>query len=196
MTRDQIRANARTVVSQVSPAEYAQLIGLTVNRNGFCNCPFHSGDRTGSMKVYQKPGGGWHCFGCHEHGDIIELAKRVFGLTYPAAIEKVAQDMGVSLPFTDDTKRNDKESKRIIAEMRERDEQRKREQRLREIVENKYWEAFDKWLAADRKVQELAAREKQTPDKPFSDEFCGALNARQIAKEELDYLIIWRDKVC
>lgn len=193
MTREQIKANAHTVVSQVSPIEYARLIGIDVNRAGFCKCPFHSGDNTGSMKVYSQPGRGWHCYGCGAGGDVVELAKRYYGLSYPDATEKVAQDMGIALPFGHENTTKE-EKLRILARTREMEAQRKREQNLKETLEAKYWELFDAWLQADRLVQELSIRERSS-DEAFSDAFCEALTQRQKAKEELNDYLVRRDMI-
>ena len=53
----------------------AELCGLTVKR-GMCSCPFH-GDKTPSMKLYPDH---YYCFGCHAHGDAVDLVAKVRNL--------------------------------------------------------------------------------------------------------------------
>lgn len=49
-----------------------QTYGYTPNRGGFIVCPFHSGDRHGSLKIYPN-GRGWNCFGCHRGGSAVDF---------------------------------------------------------------------------------------------------------------------------
>lgn len=44
--------------------------GLHPNRRGFVQCPFHTGDREPSMKVYKD---GYNCFACGANGDIFSF---------------------------------------------------------------------------------------------------------------------------
>lgn len=51
------------------------LTGSTVDRHGFCRCPFHNED-TPSFKVYLDTNS-FYCFGCQASGDVIDFAARV-----------------------------------------------------------------------------------------------------------------------
>lgn len=56
------------IKESVSIREVLQRCGLPApNRAGFIQCPFHKGDRTPSMKIYQKD---YHCFACGANGDV------------------------------------------------------------------------------------------------------------------------------
>ena len=63
----------RTIRETVSAIDVGRTLGLQIDRNGRCSCPFHNGkDR--NMRVY--PGNrGFYCFVCHQSGDCIALAK-------------------------------------------------------------------------------------------------------------------------
>lgn len=65
MTVDEIKARytMRDVLAQY---------GLTPNRAGFISCPFHNGDHTASMKIYEHS---FSCFGCHRGGDVIRFVE-------------------------------------------------------------------------------------------------------------------------
>lgn len=70
--------------------------GLRPNRQGFLRCPLHPGDRSPSFKVY--PGGrGWYCFGCCQGGDVISLARALYGLDYKGAVNRLNGDFGLGL---------------------------------------------------------------------------------------------------
>ena len=58
--------------------------GYDVNRAGFMRCPFHSGDHTASLKIYQGDRG-WHCFGCHKGGSVIDFVMEHDGVSFHAA---------------------------------------------------------------------------------------------------------------
>ena len=61
---------AKEIRERVSIMEVLSYYNLRPNRSGFLCCPFHSGDRTASLKVYKD--NTWHCFGCHKYGSVID----------------------------------------------------------------------------------------------------------------------------
>lgn len=194
MTRAELNAAARIVRETVSARDYAELIGLPVNRAGFTKCPFHSGDNSASMRLY--PGErGWHCFGCHASGDVIELAKRLFGLRFPDAVERVAQDAGVNLPFNQKGKEAKAQATAAMERARNQQEIERLTAQIKEAVENKYWEIFDQWLQADKQVLDLELEERNHPEKGFSDDFANALMRRQELRLRLDWITEWRDRL-
>lgn len=65
MTSEEIKA-------QYSMKSIVERYGIKVNRTGFCSCPFHSGDRTPSMKIYEKD---YHCHACGANGDIFSFVQ-------------------------------------------------------------------------------------------------------------------------
>lgn len=191
MTTEQIKAAANIIKETVSAKDYAVMIGMSVNRAGFTTCPFHSGDHDASLKLYDGRRG-WHCFGCHASGDVIELAKRNFGLNYPQAIEKVAADCGITIPGS---AKKDYKTSVSLHKAKEAEKARKAEQATRQKVEDAYWKAFDAWRSLDCLVQDMDAEELKHPEEPFSDEFAKLLERRQQAYENLNYLTIWRDSL-
>lgn len=52
------------------------------NRAGFIQCPFHKGDRTASMKIYEKD---YHCFVCGANGDIFSFLEQFYGISFKDA---------------------------------------------------------------------------------------------------------------
>ncbi len=66
----------------IPPRVYVQrLLGVEVPRSGFVSCPLHV-DRTPSLKVYETPERGWHCFSarCRRGGTIFDLAAAPWSL--------------------------------------------------------------------------------------------------------------------
>ena len=73
----------------------AERLGLRIRRSGsraYTCCLFHA-ERTPSMCLY--PGdGGFYCFGCHAHGDVIALYGKALNLTPLKAAQHVCRDFG------------------------------------------------------------------------------------------------------
>ena len=66
----------------VNCREAAERYGIAVDRYGKALCPFHN-DRHPSLYVADDH---YHCFGCGEHGDVIDFAANFFALPlYEAA---------------------------------------------------------------------------------------------------------------
>ena len=77
-----------TVKAAVTVRQAAEHYGLQVNRNGMALCPFHN-DRHPSLYVSDDH---YHCFACGEHGDVIDLTAKLFGLRLYDAAQKLASD--------------------------------------------------------------------------------------------------------
>ena len=65
MTVDEIKAT-------YSMRDIVERYGFKPNRAGFIHCPFHSGDRDASLKVYAKD---FHCHACSANGDIFTFVQ-------------------------------------------------------------------------------------------------------------------------
>ena len=81
-----------TVKAAVTPRMAAERYGLPIQQGGMVCCPFHA-DRTPSMKLNEEY---FYCFGCRAHGDVIDLAARLFNLSGYDAAKKLATDFGMT----------------------------------------------------------------------------------------------------
>lgn len=72
------------IKARVSIRNLIDMYGYDVNRAGFMRCPFHSGDHAASLKIYQGDRG-WHCFGCHKGGSVIDFVMEHDGVSFHAA---------------------------------------------------------------------------------------------------------------
>lgn len=59
-------------------------------------CPFHQ-EKSASFHIRDRTGT-YKCFGCGEGGDVITLAMKLEGLTFPEAIAQLAERAGMPLP--------------------------------------------------------------------------------------------------
>ena len=98
----------KAVKENVTPMEAAKHYGLKVTRKGMCVCPFHN-DKNPSMKIDDRIGGGFYCFGCLASGDVITLTEKLFGISKLEAAKELAEDFRVSYEqgaYTKPTKRS------------------------------------------------------------------------------------------
>ncbi|HSR54899.1 MAG TPA: DNA primase, partial [Alphaproteobacteria bacterium] len=59
-------------------------------------CPFHN-EKTPSFTVNEDKGF-FHCFGCGAHGDVIGFVMRTENLSFPEAVERLADEVGLEVP--------------------------------------------------------------------------------------------------
>ncbi len=59
-------------------------------------CPFHQ-EKTPSFHVDDRKGF-YHCFGCQASGDAITFVKETENLSFPEAVERLAQSVGLEVP--------------------------------------------------------------------------------------------------
>jgi hypothetical protein len=154
--------------------------GFRINRQGFCVCPLH-GDRDASLKVY---GGerGWVCYGCHKGGDVINLAKELYGETLTGAIRRLDSEFSLKLPL--DEKVSAKNRFLFKAWQIKRENDLERERHRKELLEKEYWDTYDMWMFLDRCVRELEPERDEEPGPAFR----GYLKMRAVYERRLDDL--------
>ncbi len=59
-------------------------------------CPFHV-EKTGSLAVYTDEQR-FHCFGCHQAGDVLDAVQKLDGLSFMDAVHALATEFGIELP--------------------------------------------------------------------------------------------------
>jgi DNA primase len=59
-------------------------------------CPFHN-EKTPSFTVNDQKGF-YHCFGCGQHGGVIDFVMNTEGLTFPETVEQLASQVGMEVP--------------------------------------------------------------------------------------------------
>lgn len=132
---------AERIKDSLTMDEVARRYGYDPDRAGFLKCPFHSGDRTASLKLY--PGrGGFHCFGCGAHGTVIDFVMLLFDLDFRQALLRLNADFGLGLT----ARRPDRSEASRIARERAREakelEDYRREYRGRTALHRAYWMAL------------------------------------------------------
>ena len=142
--------------------------GFNIQRGNFICCPFHN-EKTPSLKLYDG-NRGFYCFGCGEHGSVIDFVMRYFNLDFPKAISKLNDDFRLGLPIWK------KIDRRTQLEMNKDAFERKRkieaEKKRREQIENACWTAFDEWKRLDDNKRNYAPK---SPTEPLHPLFVEAL---------------------
>jgi DNA primase len=80
-------------------------------------CPFHN-EKTPSFTVNDDKGF-YHCFGCGAHGDVITFAMNTEALSFPEAVEKLAQLAGLQVPAQHPEDRAREQKRRTLEDVME-----------------------------------------------------------------------------
>lgn len=65
--------------------------------NYTCCCPFHH-EKTPSFSVTPAKQM-FYCFGCKEHGNVIDFIMKLKNLSFPEAVEEIAQNAGLTVEY-------------------------------------------------------------------------------------------------
>lgn len=169
---------AEIIKERVTTLEMMERVGVQVDRRGMAVCPFH-GDRDASLKVYRDPRRGWHCYGCHAGGDVIDFAMRLYGVGFMEAVSRINEEFALGLPIGETMTGA---QRRAMREEIERAKQARLVlQRREHEAENAYWAAYDAWLINERVMQENAPSGLSEPNAAY----CEAIIRRDELEEAL-----------
>ena len=138
------------VKASINTREAARQYGLEINRYGKALCPFHN-DRHPSLYVADDH---YYCYGCGEHGDVIDLTARLFDLSLYEAAKKLAYDFGIS----QDKPRQDIRRKKNEAQ------QLRENERLCFLYLTEYQRQLEEW-----KVQYAPCSPDDIPDSRYQE---------------------------
>ncbi len=167
-----------TIKEMVSCKQFAEFMGLTVNRSGFAVCPFHA-DKDASMKIYNGDRG-WVCYGCHKGGDVINMASLYYGLPFKETISRLNNDFNLCLPL--ESAETAPERLLLAVQRAKRITDRLKKERATKAVEREYWHAYDLWLVCCDAVIRTEPNNKLDV---WNDIFTKSLTDRENARIEL-----------
>ena len=165
-----LRIYAHQVKELVSCRRFLEFNGIKVNRQGFAVCPLHS-DTDASLKVYDGDRG-WTCYGCHKGGDVINLAKAYYGVTFSETIRRLNDDFSLGLKLDKSPSVRDRfvfAAQRTVA-----NENRRREDRKEELIEKEYLD----WLGWLVWIEDMVSDNEPKRDEEWSPAFCGWIQLR------------------
>ena len=80
-------------------------------------CPFH-GEKSPSFHVEDRKGR-YHCFGCKASGDIFTFLVEKEGLSFPEAVERLAQEAGLPMPVVSEADQKREEQRASLYDVME-----------------------------------------------------------------------------
>lgn len=171
--------DAEIIKSRVTSRELLEHVGVHVGRGGFACCPFH-GEKGPSLKVYDDPKRGWHCFGCGRGGTVIDLGMALWNTDFKGTCVRLNEEFQLGLdtgnPLTAEEKRA------LFERVRREQEARERKRKRVQEAEMAYWAAYDAWMENDRVLTDQAPR---SPEEPFTEAFVQAAVHRAEIRENL-----------
>ena len=169
---------AEIIKERVTTLDMMAHAGIQADRRGMAVCPFH-GDRDASLKVYRDPRRGWHCYGCHAGGDVIDFAMRLYGVGFREAVSRINEEVALGLPIGEP--RTGAQRRAMREEIERAKQARQALQRREHEAENAYWSAYDEWLSNERVMQENAPSGLSEPNAAY----CEAIIRRDELEEAL-----------
>lgn len=180
MQRDSVVDIAKNIKLSVSMNDLLDRYGIKKNQSGFICCPFHAGDDTPSLKIYDD-GKGWYCFGCEAGSSVIDFVMKFEKLTFMDACKKIDEDFKLGF-FTHKISRMEKMMKSI-----KRDKEKKEKIKLYEAIqtaENDYFNAMIIVDNLERNIKELAPK---SPEDEYDGRFVYACKNIATAKDKLEF---------
>lgn len=137
--------------------------GLRI-RNGFVKCPFHRGDNSASLKVYDSTQT-YYCFGCGAGGDIFDFVQRMEGCSFKDAFlllggeyerkqKKTLNKLQLKHRKRAAKKQADYEDEKRLIQERER-ESTLRDIKIYRFIKNNSEPLSDRWCNAVNKLDYL-----------------------------------------
>lgn len=157
----------------LNPVDVANKLGLKMNRSFRAPCPFHSGSDF-NMQIYNKTAGGYHCFVCGAHGDVIGLVKGVLNVDYNDAVKYLDKEFNLNV-IGSDTAQQAWQSIKIKQECKE--------------VAKKFskQDEYDHLLDTHRRYH-LILKDKPKSWNEMSDEYIEALQNFEMIQYKLDMI--------
>lgn len=131
----------REIREAVTMAQVAGFYGINIGRGGFAKCPFHQGDNTPSLKIYDHS---FYCFGCGKGGDVITFAMELQGLGYHDACEAIDRAFSLGIverkqSFLERRQMEAKRAQRIMAEIEARQAEARYEEQTKLLTKYHRW---------------------------------------------------------
>jgi len=175
---------AQRVKESVSALDEGRLMGLNIDRAGFCRCPFHQ-EKTASLKLY-KGQRGYHCFGCGATGDVINLVMRYYDISFKQALLRLDSEWGLGLNLTGrPLSRRERKAEELKAWHRAL--RKSNEERLQQIALEAYYSACK---LADEFLRQKAENAPTGPSEGWNEAFCQALQYSAEVRELAEELVL------
>jgi DNA primase len=142
---------ANNLVSIIS--QYTQLKHSGGGFMGRCPFPDHA-EKTASFSVSESKQV-YHCFGCKKSGNIFSFLRDYNGMSFPEAVEYLADKAGISLPEIQDPQKNE--------HYNEQQDKKKQMLKLNKLASHFFTETL-KRVSSDHPIKTYIQRRKLTPE--------------------------------
>jgi DNA primase len=116
-------------------ARYTDIAPIRKGNRYWCNCLFHN-EKTPSMSINPESDR-FYCFGCHAHGDQIDLVAEALNLPLSDAIQLLIKDLGLDGTISQE------ERDRIELEQARRQQERQRKIDQQNTIKQEYKRLID-----------------------------------------------------
>jgi DNA primase len=173
--------HSETIKSALTMQQVALHYGFRPNSAGFIKCPFHN-DKTASVKLY--PGTrGFHCFGCHIGGSVIDFVMKLLSLSFKDACERLNEDFRLGLDMDAPV------DKRAVAQYKAAQDKKNRKH-------NKFLKSYrEKSDEHQRLFSAFINKAPQPDDDIWDEEFCEALAKLPELEEWFDRAQVYENKL-
>jgi hypothetical protein len=104
---------------EIDLVSVVEAFGVEVRQHGARHvglCPFHA-ERTPSFYVFQD--NHYKCFGCGEHGDVIDFVQKHYGLSFQDALKHLGIEQGRVTPEVKQDIKKRKERAKLVEQFRQ-----------------------------------------------------------------------------
>ena len=127
----------------------AEYYGFPPGRSGFIQCPFHPGDHTASLKLYERDGG-WHCFGCGRGGSVIDFVMELNHCGFEVACQELDGTFQLGLFRSNSFK--ERRKLQTDAALRRMQSQRREKQQAYSDTQYQILAGYRRWLSSQRET--------------------------------------------
>lgn len=147
--------------------------GLRI-RNGFVKCPFHRGDNSASLKVYDSTQT-YYCFGCGAGGDIFDFVQRMEGCSFKDAFLLLGGEYEKAQKVNRPLIEHNKRAKQKQKEYEDKQQQKREIERESVLYEIKIYRFI------------------RDNSEPLSDRWCNAVNKLQYLFQKLEGAEVYQE---
>lgn len=142
-----MRDNVYQIKKEVSMSRLLEAYGFRLNSNRAIRCPFHN-EKTASFVVHPTNQYA-HCFGCGANTDVIEFVCRYEQCDFNSACKKIDTMFQLGI-YQKPTLTAYRRRKKEISKINETETAHKS---ALDAVKSEYYDALDRWIAADQIVR-------------------------------------------
>lgn len=141
-------------------------------RRGFIKCPFHKGDNSASLKIYDRS---FYCFGCGVGGDIFKFVQEMEGCSFKDAFLLLGGEYEKAQKVNRPLIEHNKRAKQKQKEYEDKQQQKRELERESVLYEIKIYRFI------------------RDNSKPLSDRWCNAVNKLQYLFQKLEGAEVYQE---